>query len=133
LLVAVGQAVEAVAGVWVVVERVGEVGRHGDFAGLRVGFDVHVDLVAGSDTCGVAVACAERDEESAVHGSDGAAVGVAVDGDADLWPLSRPETRDDLGWDGDAGGGLAVEADRGTESHGWRPFSLARRCGDLSW
>src|SRR5258708_19615104 len=88
---AVGKAVEEFLGLGVARERRGEVGRNGDLSRLGVQLEVDVDRVPGSDAGTLTYLVADSEHELAAHDGDGAAVGEAVDGGADWWPLPRSE------------------------------------------
>src|SRR3989475_1979199 len=120
--VAVGQPVEKSLGDRISFERGREVGRDGHLAGLRVEFDVHLDLIARGDTGPLADLCADSDHERAAQRSHAAAVRVSIDRDADRRPFARPEAFQDLGGDPDAGGRLACEEYFGAELHGCSPL-----------
>ena len=101
----------------IIVERGGEIGRHGDLAGRGVELDVDVHLIARGNAGARAVLGAHRQHEHPVHGGHRGAVGVPADGDAHRRTLARPEGGDDLGRHADAGGRLTAELDRRLESH----------------
>ena len=84
---------------------------------LGVELDVDIDLLARCDARGFAVLPAEGKHEDVAVRRHRAAVRVGADGDTDGWTFALPEPVDDLGRDGDAGGGLPFESDRRSEPH----------------
>jgi len=116
-LVAVRQTVERVTGFWRGVERGGKIGWHSSLARRRIELDVDVDLVAAADLGSGAIVCVDAHHEYAAHHGDGAAVGEAIDGDADGWALARSEGGYDILRDLDAGGSAGALDDRGSKSH----------------
>jgi hypothetical protein len=98
-------------------ERVHEVGRQDHFPRVGVEFDIDVHLVTGGDPGAFADFRANADHELATHGGHAAAIGVAVDGDANRRPLARPEARHDSRWHPNASGGLATLQNGGVKPH----------------
>src|SRR5215212_4855160 len=99
-------------------QRLREIRRHRDLAGLRVELHFDVYLLASRNPCPLAYLRADRDLELPAHGRHAGAVGVAVYGGEDGGALAPAEALHDLLRNAKARGGLAVQLDRGLESHG---------------
>src|SRR5581483_2267914 len=117
LLVAIGQAVERPPRVPITVECIGKVGRHAYLAWLSIEFNLDIHFVASHYTGKRTVLCADREHIFPAHRCYGAAVGVAVNRDADRRSLTRSEVSDDFLWNTDACGCLAIKLDAGMKFH----------------
>src|SRR5260370_10515603 len=116
-LLAVGQALEEFRGLDAAREGRGEVGRNGDLPRLGVQLEVDVDRVPGRDAGTLTDLVADSEHELAAHDGDSAAVGEAVDGRADWWPLARSECGHHLRRHFDPRGGLSGRQNLGPKSH----------------
>src|SRR5216683_827227 len=106
----------------------GEVRGNGNISRLGVQLEVDVDSVTGSHACISADLVADTEHEFAAHDGDSAAVGEAVDGGANRWPLARSEGGHHLRRNFDPRGGLSSRQNLGPKSH--RGLSLR---GLRSW
>ncbi len=122
------EAVEVLPGLTVTSERVGQIGRDGDFAWCCVECDIDIDLIPGSDASGGAVLRAERDEETTAHGGDRGAVGVATDCHLDGRTRPRGKRHDDIVRDQQTSRRLLTAFNGGLQSYetSWLTFRTSR-------
>src|SRR5207248_3409215 len=102
-----------------------EVGRHLHLARRRVELDADIHILTRRDTGGLANLRADADHEAPAHRGHCAAIGVAIDRDADRRFLARPQLGDDRCRHFDAGSGLACELDFGAKLHRLALLALA--------
>lgn len=91
LSLAVRQPVEELAGLCIPGESRRKVLRHDYCTRLCIEFDGDFQLVAGRDTCALAMLRADWEHEPPTHERNGAAIGMASHRDAHGWSLTGPQ------------------------------------------